>query len=115
MEAAEENLRTTQDEIEALRDPSHIRNLSRTEMLKLFSDNHLVVEKCDTTKMAKNLSEWLDFTKTPTSIRRDITSRFMDDLEGRKQTGFQPYQTDEGICFDHKWTMIIGRKPSTIQ
>lgn len=86
MEAAEETLRTTQDEIETLRDPSHIRNLSKAEMLKLFSDNHLIVEKCNTTRMAKNLSEWLDFTKTPTSVRCDITSRFVDDLEGRSKT-----------------------------
>lgn len=35
-------------------------------------------------------------------------------LEGMNKTGFQPYQTDEGICFNHKWTMIIGRKPQAI-
>ncbi len=35
-------------------------------------------------------------------------------LEGMNKTGFQPYQTDEGIYFNHKWTMIIGRKSSTI-
>ena len=112
MEAAEETLRTVQDEIETLRDPSHIRNLSKTEMLKLFSDNGLTVEKCNTTKIKKNLAEWLDFAKTQTNIMRDITNRFMDDLDGKSKTGFQPYKSSEGICFDHKWTMIIGRKPS---
>ena len=112
MEAAEETLRTVQDEIETLRDPSHIRNLSKTEMLKLFSDNGLTVEKGNTTKIKKNLAEWLDFAKTPTNIMRDITNRFMDDLDGKSKTGFQPYKSSEGICFDHKWTMIIGRKPS---
>lgn len=111
MEAAEENLRTIQDEIETMRDPSHVRNLSKTEMLKLFSDSHLIVEKCDTTKISKNLAEWMDFTKTPMRVRRDITSRLTDDLEGRCKTGFWPYQTNEGICFDHRWIMIIGRKP----
>lgn len=83
-------------------------------MLKLYSANYLVVEKCDSTRMIKNLSEWLDFTKTPIGVRRDITSLFVDDLEGISKTGFQPYQTDEGICFNHKWTMIIGRKPQAI-
>lgn len=79
-------------------------------IVKLFSDNDLTIEKCNTTKIKKNLAEWLDFTKTPTSIRRDITDRFIDDLEGKSKTGFQPYKSSEGICFDHKWTMIIGRK-----
>jgi len=44
MEAAAEDLRIVQDEIEALRAPSHIRNLSNIEMLQLFSDHHFVVE-----------------------------------------------------------------------
>ncbi len=84
-------------------------------MLKLFSDNHLIVEKYDSMRMTKILSEWLDFTKTLPSIRGDITNRFSNNLEGGRKTGFKPCQTDNGICFDHKWTMIIGRKSSTIK
>lgn len=34
MEAAEETLRNTEDEIETLRDPSHMRNLSRKNLQK---------------------------------------------------------------------------------
>lgn len=35
IEAAEETLRKSEDEIETLRDPSHVKNLSRNEMLEL--------------------------------------------------------------------------------
>lgn len=110
MEAAEGNLRATQDEIEILRDPSHVRNLSKAEMLQLFADNQLTVETCNTTSMTNNLTEWMDFAKTPMNVRSDITSRFTDELEGRSKTGFHPYQMDDTIYFDRKWTMIVGRK-----
>lgn len=35
MEAADEPLRKTEDEIETLRDPSHVKNMSKNEMLEL--------------------------------------------------------------------------------
>lgn len=36
MEAADEMLRKTEDEIETQREPSHVKNLSKAEMLSLF-------------------------------------------------------------------------------
>ena len=41
MEAAEETLRNTEDEIETLRDPSHMRNLSKEEFTEMFQDSRL--------------------------------------------------------------------------
>ena len=49
MEAADEVLRNTEDEIETQRDPSHVKNLSKAEMLNLFGTHGLAVEKCETT------------------------------------------------------------------
>lgn len=43
MEAAEDSLRETEDKIERLRDPSHVRNLSRAEMLELYRKHDLSV------------------------------------------------------------------------
>lgn len=64
MEAADEPLRKTEDEIETLRDPSHVKNLSREEMLKLYSDNSLSAEKSEFTEMQVHLSDWLELTKS---------------------------------------------------
>ena len=43
LEAAEESLRNTEDEIEHLRVPSHMRNLSRAEMLALYQTHDLLL------------------------------------------------------------------------
>ena len=41
MEAAEEALRNTENEIETLRDPSHVRKLSKEEFTEMFRKNCL--------------------------------------------------------------------------
>lgn len=111
MEAAEEPLRKSEDEIETLRDPSHVKNLSRSEMLKLFSNHKIGVDKCEITEMPTYLNHWLELTKTPDNIRQTIFSRLTADINGQEKTGFYPYQTDKGICFNHKWVLILGKKP----
>ena len=110
MEAPEEELRNVRDEIETMRDPSHVRNLSKAEMEKLLTDHALAIEKCEVTPMPALLNNWMEFTKTPATVQEEIRKRFMADLQGEEKTGFYPYQTDDGISFAHKWVLIIGRK-----
>lgn len=110
MEAADEPLRKTEDEIETLRDPSHVKNLSREEMLKLYSDNNLVIEKSETTEMPVYLSDWLELTKTAEPVRNKIIEKMENDINGKEKTGFYPYKTENGICFNHRWTLTLGKK-----
>lgn len=110
MEAADEPLRQTEDEIETLRDPSHVKNLSKAEMLKLFDAYGLAVEKCETTEMPQSLENWLALTQTPELVREAVRQRMRADIEGRDQTGFCPYLKDGGLFFNHRWVLTIGRK-----
>ena len=110
MEAADEELRNTEDEIEALRDPSHVKNLSMSEMLNLFAMHNLSVEKCERTEMKQNLKSWLALTKTSEQIQVEITERMKNDINGTEKTGFSPYIEDGEICFNQKWVLMIGRK-----
>ena len=110
MEAAEEQLRTVQTEIERLRDPSHIQNLSKSEMLHLFTKHNFAVEQCSTVTISKDLLEWMDFTKTPETVQQEIIKQFQAELDGKAKTGFRPYWKNGRIYFDHKWITIVGRK-----
>ena len=111
MEAAREDLRPSQDTIETLRDPSHVRNLSRSEMLSLFSGHRLRVEKCETTKIRQELTSWMALTKTPETTRQDILRKMEEDSGGGEKTGFYPYVMDGKVCFDQRWVLTIGIKP----
>lgn len=108
MEAAEEALRNTEDEIETLRDPSHMRNLSKEEFTDMFRENHLTITAMDCTELPVSLSAWLALTNTPAEISADISKRLADEIKGSHLTGFQPYMKNEEIYFNHHWLMMIG-------
>ena len=110
MEAAEEALRNMEDEIETLRDPSHMRNLSKEEFSEMFRENYLTITTMDCTELPVSLSAWLALTNTPAEISTDISKRLEDDIKGGHLTGFQPYMKNEEIYFNHRWLMIIGVK-----
>ena len=110
MEAADEPLRKTKDEIETLRDPSHVKNLSKAEMLSLFETHGLAVEKSETTEMPQRLENWLALTQTPATIHEKIRQRMQADITGHDKTGFSPYLKNNDIFFNHKWGLTIGRK-----
>ncbi len=110
MEAAKEALRNTEDEIETLRDPSHMRNLSKDEFTEMFRENHLTITTMDCTELPVSLSAWLALTNTPAEISADILKRLENDINGGQLTGFRPYRKNEEIYFNHRWLMMIGKK-----
>ena len=100
----------TEDEIETLRDPSHVKNLSKNELLELFASRGLQVEQCETTEMQQRLKSWLALTKTPEPVQREITERMKSELAGKEKTGFSPYMENGEICFHQKWLLMIGKR-----
>ena len=110
MEAADEEMRQVEDEIETLRDPSHVRNMSKNEMLGLFASHSLQIERCEATEIQQRLNSWLALTKTPEAIQQEIKERMKSELAGDKKTGFSPYVENGKICFNQKWLLLIGRK-----
>lgn len=110
MEAPEEPLRTVRDELETLRDPSHVRNLNHDEMLALYQAQGLNVTCCETVPMPMKLQNWMEHTATPIDVQAEITARMRQELSGGAKTGFSPYEKDGAIWFDPQWTLLIGQK-----
>lgn len=114
MEASEEHLRKQRDKIETLRDPSHIRNLSISEIKKLYYDNSLEITFSDKKIIPVCLDSWLALTKTPSSARAEIKELMKDELQGKSKTGFAPYIRENNIFFDQHWLLTIGIKTKSI-
>ena len=112
MEAAEEALRATEDEIETMRDPSHMRNLSRNDFAGLFENYHLTITAADCTEIPVSLTAWLALTQTCEGVAAKITQRLRDEMAGGSLTGLQPYEKDGKIYFNQRWLMMIGEKSS---
>lgn len=110
MQAAQKALRSTEDEIQSLRDPSHIRNLSKQEFTEMFKENYLTITTMDCTEIPVSLSSWLALTNTPKEISADISNRLTNEIKGNGLTGFKPYENNGQIYFIQRWIMMIGKK-----
>lgn len=110
MAAPEEELRGVRDQLERLRDPSHVRMLNQKEMKDLYEAEGLTLVKSDVTNMEKKLSVWLELTGVTEEKGKEITGLFEEDLSGGRKTGFSPYRRDGEICFPQKWILNLGIK-----
>ena len=110
MEATEENLRETEDKIEKMRDPSHVRNLSKDELLTLYKRNDLSLDFCETVNMPIILQNWMEHTETSLVTQSAIIAKMKDDIQGGMKTGFHPYVKNSQILFNQRWMLIVGQK-----
>ena len=110
MGATVKELRKIQDEIETLRDPSHVKNLSTEEIQSLFEKYRLELKEKDITEIPQNLQNWMKLTKTPETTQQQIIQRMKNELNGGLKTGFFPYIKDEQIYFNQRWVFISGKK-----
>lgn len=109
MVATTEELREIDDTIEKMRDNSHTRILSREEFEILFKDA-FELQFEETTFVPVNLKNWMDLTRTPDDIQKEIVDKMENDLNGGNKTGFNPYRKEGQIYFDHRWLLLIGKK-----
>jgi ubiquinone/menaquinone biosynthesis C-methylase UbiE len=112
MEAAEESLRETEDHLETLRDPSHVRTRSKRELTALYGKYGYEVIRQESTVFPVALDAWFDLTKTPDDARKTVTDMLTAELNGGPATGFRPYLKDGALHFEQRWLMLIGIKES---
>ena len=110
MEAAEESLRSIEDKIEIMRDPSHIKNRSRDEFLTLYEKYGYNVTKSEATTYPKSLSDWMTLTKTPKDICEEIENMLKAEMQNGSLTGFRPCLKDGKIYFEQRFVFFIGKK-----
>ena len=110
MTVENEELREEVDRIEQMRDFSHVRDLSKGEMLKLYQENGMTVSIQEQMEVPVVLESWMDLTHTPQEKRAEITALMEDDLAGKAVTGFAPYRKDGKIYFNHHWVFNLGEK-----
>jgi SAM-dependent methyltransferase len=102
-----------QDRWEILRDPSHVRTLSLSELLLLFRDAGLETDAVTTAEdLTPEVERWLATTKAPperaAEVRRLLEADRLQDLSGTR-----PFQDATGRVFFHARTAILaGRKVS---
>jgi 2-polyprenyl-3-methyl-5-hydroxy-6-metoxy-1,4-benzoquinol methylase len=99
-----------QHRVEVLRDPSHVRTLSLSELLCLFRDAGIEVERVTTGEVVPEVERWLATTKASpehaAEVRHLIEADMAEDLSGTR-----PFRDEQGrLRFHHLSAMVAGRK-----
>lgn len=110
MTMEDKTLRTKVDDIERMRDFSHIKELTFEEMSNLYINNNVRIcfqEKID---VPVDLENWMEFTNTPELEKNKIREFMKQDIENGELTGFFPYIESDRVKFNHHWVLNIGEK-----
>ena len=102
-----------QDRWEILRDPSHVRTLSLSELLLVFRDTGLETDSVSTADdLTPEVERWLATTKASTE-RADEVRRLLNEDRLLDLSGTRPFQDATGRLYFHARTAILaGRKVS---
>ena len=95
---------------ERLRDPSHVRALTRDELTQIIERAGLTIEEAAIRDVEVVTERWLAMTHTPEPARRTIQAVLAAEVAGGAPTGMRAFARDGAIGFLHRWAIVIGRK-----
>ena len=99
--------------LERLRDPSHARFLAAIEIQALLAEAGLESIDVATRPLQRPLTPWLEQTKTPEDVRREIRAALDADIDGGPATGFRPRRAGDGeLSFVQTFGSAIASRPA---
>ena len=105
--SADPTLTGKQDEIEILRDDSHLRMLTPGEAAAELAARGCTVRMVEQRRFERPLQPWLDQSATPADRAAQVRARLADELGGGPVTGMQPSRRDDDIWFTHTWETTV--------
>jgi SAM-dependent methyltransferase len=95
--------------LERLRDPSHHRTLTLTEIRSLLTGSRATITATARRDHPLDLEDWMSRTGTPIPARNAIRERLNQELAGGQPTGLRPHRRLDGpISFTHQWVTITA-------
>lgn len=95
------------NELEVLRDPSHVRALTPAELRQLVESFGAEVVHASSRQNVLKGERWLDQTATPPSAADRIRAAWRAELAGGSPTGMRPMDVNGEIEFVHDWDLIV--------
>ena len=94
--------------LERLRDPSHVRALTRSEFERLLTDAGLKLVRSDLREEEIDLDEWLALTEPSAEVTGTIRGALQDELNGGPPTGMRPVLRDR-LMFTQFALALLGK------
>jgi ubiquinone/menaquinone biosynthesis C-methylase UbiE len=97
-----------QNEFERLRDPSHVRALPLSELLRAVAEQHVEVEDVRTGTLVPDVETWLGDAETPEPRATEAREMIREDEE-RDLSGTRPFRRDGDLHFVQRTATVVGR------
>ncbi|MGH3516134.1 MAG: class I SAM-dependent methyltransferase [Haloechinothrix sp.] len=101
----------TQDEIERLRDDSHVSMPMPGNVSTWLAERECQVLQVEQKPIDRPLDPWLEQSATPERRAEQVRSRLMAELDGGDPTGMRPHIEAGGVWFRQMWETTVARRP----
>lgn len=99
------------DRVERLRDPSHGTMQTVPAIEGLLAAAGASVSVSEPFDVPRPLRVWLDQSRTPDDVGRQIEEELHRELTGGEPTGMRPLLVDDALWFTQTWAHIEARVP----
>jgi ubiquinone/menaquinone biosynthesis C-methylase UbiE len=96
--------------LERLRDPSHVRALSPSELRRLLQEGGLTRTRTTSRDVEVDVERWLTLSATPPARTREIRKDLEADIAGVARTGMRPFARGGVLKFTQTWVIALGDK-----
>ncbi len=100
----------TYNRLERMRDPSHTRALSATELSRLLRDAGLDIVHTVSREVEVRVDRWFELTEPEREARRTIVEELTQDLKRLRTTGMRPFFRGDELMFLQTWVVVVGVK-----
>ena len=99
------------DDLERLRDPSHVRGLQERELVTTLTDAGTEATVVAERRQIMPVVPWLDQAGPPAADRERILAALQAEANGGAPTGLRAHRADDGgLAIEHRWLIVAGRR-----
>jgi ubiquinone/menaquinone biosynthesis C-methylase UbiE len=98
-----------QNAIEVLRDPSHVRMLSASELVAMVARSGVAIERREAWEKPREFEEWVGIVANPERVAplRTVVRAL---ASAGEDGGMGLTVRDGSVHFVHRWQMVVGKK-----
>lgn len=97
-----------QNELERMRDPSHVRMLSAEELRALVRAAGFAEPGIEIRTTSRPLTPWLEQARAAPRVAEQIRHRLADELQGGSATGFAPRLVESELWFSQTFASCVA-------
>ncbi|MEN8173058.1 MAG: class I SAM-dependent methyltransferase, partial [Chloroflexota bacterium] len=100
----------TYNQLENMRDPSHVHAFSKTAMKRMMEETGLTINTFESRDIKVDFQRWVQMTGTEPDKVKILQTRLMGDIGESNKTGMRPFIEKGTLKFLQVWAIVIGTK-----